>query len=190
MKVSLKFRGLLVLSLLLAAMLACNLPGGSAEPPQPTIPVSTESVVQLATQVVQAASTAQAGGPIVLEMTEAQLTSAAAMELQSQGEQSIRDIQVHLRNGQMVVTGTTTQSGLDLPVELVIQPTVDAQGVPQSKVVEASVGPFNLPQGTVDEISNRFNQLLLQQLGETSQAIAVDNITIADGKMTVTAHRR
>lgn len=190
MNVMYRFRVLLILSLLLAAMLACNLPSSSSEPSPTAIPVSTQAVADLATQVVQAASTAQAGGPIVLEMTEAQLTSAAAMELQAQGEESIQNIQVRLRNGQMIVEGTTKQGGFDLPVSIALQPTVDAQGVPKSQVVEASVGPFNLPDSVVNEISARFDQLLTEQLGATSQAIAVDSITIADGKMTVLAHQR
>jgi uncharacterized protein YpmS len=185
-----RLRMFLILSLLLTAILACKLPGTTSAPAPTPIPVSTQAVEELATQVVQAASTAQAGGPIILEMTEAQLTSAAALQLQAQGEQSIQNVQVRLQNAQMIISGTTKQGGLDLPVTLVLQPTVDAQGVPKSKVVDAKVGPMSLPESVVNEISSRFDQLLIQQLGATSQAIAVDNITIADGKMTVTAHRR
>ncbi len=185
-----KFHFLLILFAFLAALLACNLPGRSATPAPTPIPITTQAVEELATQVVQAASTAQSGGPITLEVTEAQLTSAAALEMQNQTQEQIKDIQVRLRDGRMVLSGVTTQSGIDLPVTIAVVITVDAQGVPHSQVVEASAGPVPLPQSVVNEISARFDQLFMQQLGATSQAVAVDRITIADGKMTVVAHKR
>lgn len=185
-----KFHFSLIVLALLAALLACNLPGRRATPAPTPIPVTTQAVEELATQVVQAASTAQAGGSMTLEMTEAQLTSAAALEMQNQGQDQLKDIQVRLRDGRMIISGAATQSGIDLPVTIAVAITVDAQGVPHSQVVEASAGPVPLPQSVVNEISNRFDQLLMQQLGATSQAVAVDSVTIADGKMTIVAHKR
>ncbi|MFM8320375.1 MAG: hypothetical protein ACKOC5_05615 [Chloroflexota bacterium] len=182
---------LLVLAALTAAMLACNLPGsGNRRSENTPIPVSTESVMALETQVAQAAATASAGGAITLELTEQQLTSTAAMQLQSQGETGLRDLQVRLRDGQMQLSGVTNQGGLDLPVTMSLRLDVDPNGVPRTTVTNASVGPFDLPANLVSEIQTRVDQMVMAQLGATSNEIAVDSITIADGKMTIVAHRR
>lgn len=185
-----KAKLLLVSVALMAAMLACNLPGGANTPAEPPIPVSSQAVDDLTTQVAAAAATAQAGGAFTLEMTEQQLTSAAAMELQSTGDTQIRDIQVRLPDGRMVLSGTTTQSGVNLPVTITLTFTVDANGNPHSQVIDAKVGPFGMPQSVIDQIQARLDTMVLQQLGGTNSTIAVDSITIAGGKLVIAAHRR
>jgi hypothetical protein len=112
------------------------------------------------------------------------------MELQTSGDTQIRDIQVRLPDGRMVLSGSTTQSGVNLPVTITLVFSVDANGNPHSQVVEAKVGPFGMPQSVIDQIQARLDAMILQQLGGTSSTIAVDSITIAGGKLTVSAHRR
>lgn len=181
---------LMIIAVLLAAMLACNLPGRSTAPQDTPIPVSSEAVVQLETQVVQAVATVQAGGPIVLEMTEQQLTSAATLELQDQDEQQFRNMQIRLRDGLVIISGTTTQSGFDLPVSVKVRLSVTDDGRPKSVIEEATVGPFDLPDSIVSKISTQVEQELFLQMGGSFDTMAIDSIVIADGKITVTAHQR
>ncbi len=181
---------LMITAALLATMLACNFPGSSAAPKDTPIPVSSEAVVQMETQVVQAVATVQAGGPIVLEMTEQQLTSAAVLELQNQSEQQFRDVQIRLRDGLVIISGTTTQSGLDLPVSVKVRLSVTVEGRPRSVIEEAAVGPFDLPDTIVSKISTQVEQTMFSQLGGSFDTMVIDSIVIADGKMTVTAHQR
>ncbi len=185
-----KTKLLLVSLVMVGAMLACNLPGASPATQEAPIPVSTEAMEALATQVMEAAQTAQAGGDFTLQMTEQQLTSAAAIELGAQTNNEIRDVQVRLRDGLMIVSGTTTQSGVNLPVTISLAFTIDPNSNPHSQVVEAKVGPFSMPQSVVDQIQGRIDPLIMQQLGGTSSEIAVDSIVIADGQLTIAAHRR
>jgi uncharacterized protein YpmS len=184
---------LLVLSILviLTAGLACNLPvrGFGGTDPTP-IPVSEASLHELATEVASVAATAASGGPVVLEFTEQQLTSAAALELQSSGETAVRDIQVYLRDGVIRVSGTASQSGLDLPLSVTLRVTVNAQGMPQTEVMEAKIGPLSLPQSIIDQFTVNFNQLLASRLTQEAGSVTIDSITIADGKMTIVAYPR
>lgn len=174
---------------LVAAGLACNLPGvGSSEPTPTPIPVSTEAVQAMVTEVVMAATQAAAGGPVTLEFTEQQLTSAAALEMENQSEYDVRNIQVRLRNGLIIITGEISQSGFDLPLEVSMRVTPNAQGKPEADVVEASVGPLPLPDNMTTEIEQQFNTMIQAELAATGQNIIVDSITIADGKMTIQAH--
>jgi len=182
---------LLTIVTLLAAGLACNLPMRNPSDVTATpIPVSEAAVGELSTQVASAAATAASGGPIVLEFTEEQLTSAAVLELQSAGEMGVRDVQVYLRDGVIRITGTVNQSGFDLPLSIALLVTVDAQGLPHSQVMEAKVGPLSLPQTIVDQFTSGFDQLLAARFTQEAGAVAIESITIADGKMTIVAYQR
>lgn len=176
-----------ILTLILSA-LACNLPTGGSKTAPTEIPVSTEAVVQMATQVVAAATQAATGGPIVLEFTEQQLTSAAALELQNQNDYQVQNIQVRLRDGLMTITGDVEQSGFNLPLQIVMRVNPDSRGVPQADVVEASVGPLPIPESMTAQIESSFNQMIQAELSGSGKNIFVDSITIADGKMTILAH--
>lgn len=176
---------------LIAASLACNLPTGGSRVAAPTeIPVSTEAVVQIATQVVAAATQVASGGPITLEFTEQQLTSAAALELQNQNDYQVEKIQVRLRDGLMTITGGIVQSGFNLPLQIVMRVNPNSQGIPQADVVEASIGPLPIPDSLSSEIESSFNQMIQAELAASGKNIVVDSITIADGKMTISAHTR
>ena len=193
MNLPIKRTFLLVLTALtlLVAGLACNLPvRGQSAPTETPIPVSGAAVEDLSTQVASAAATAASGGPIVLEFTEEQLTSAAALELATAGETGVRDVQVYLQDGVIRITGTVNQSGLDLPLSMTLSVTVDALGLPHSEVMEATIGPFSLPQSIIDQFTVNFDQLLTARFAEEAGAVAIDSISIADGIMTIVAYQR
>jgi len=190
MTMSRKNTVLLVLAILAlaGAAIACNLPGGRSEPTPTPIPVSTQAVEEMATQVVAAATQAATGGPITLVFTEQQLTSAAVLELQNQNEYDVRNIQVGLRGGLIHITGEVSQSGFDLPLSVSMRVTPNAQGKPEAEVVEATVGPLPLPDALTSELEQQFNDTMNAELNANGRDIIVDSITITDGKMTIQAH--
>jgi uncharacterized protein YpmS len=183
------FLMVMAMAALVASSIACNLPKRTRETPTP-IPLSGSSVEELATQVAAAASAAASGDSIVLEFTEEQLTTAAALELQSQGETNIRDVQITLLDNQIQITGSANQNGFDLPVSIALRLTVDEQGRPHSQIIEAKVGPLSLPQSMIDQFTTGFDQLLTAKFAEQAGDIVIDSIDINDGKMTIVAHRR
>jgi hypothetical protein len=175
---------------LVISIIACNLPGRQTPTATEPIPVSSQAVEDLATQIAGAAATAVSGGPIVLEMTEQQLTSAAALELQSQGETRVQDIEVRLREGQIIITGRANQDGFSLPFSATLRLTANAQGLPQTEIVEAKIGPLPLPESMTEELTSRFNQMVLAEISSNGSNVFIDSITIADGKITIVAHTR
>jgi hypothetical protein len=188
-------RTLLLVSAILAlviSILACNLPGRQNQATPESIPVSSQAVEDLATQIAGAAATAVSGGPIVLEMTEQQLTSAAALELQSQGETRVQDVEVRLREGQIIITGRANQDGFSLPFSATLRLTANAQGLPQTEIVKATIGPLPLPESMTSELTSRFNQMVLAEISSNGNgsSVLIDSITITDGKITIVAHTR
>jgi len=181
---------LIAVSLLILISLSCNFPGRSAEPEPTPIPVSTESVQELEEEIRSAAATAQSGGPIELTFTEQQLTSLAATQLVSQPDTPVNDVQVRLRNGQVEITGSAERSGLDLPFSVTLTISVDAQGVPRSSIIDASVGPLPVPQSILDQITARLDEIIISQYTSYGNDIVVDSITIYEGYMTIKGHHR
>lgn len=182
---------LLTLAALLAAMLACNLPGGSSLTPTATpIPVTTQAVQTLEKNLAAAATSIQTNQPVTIVMNEAQLTSLVAEELKGQTNPQITDPQVLLRDGQVTFTGNVQQGGLSLPLKIVLTLSVDAQGKPTYKIISANLGPLPVPQPIIDQFSAQFDQIMAQQLNSRAKDVVVDQISVADGNMTITGHKR
>lgn len=182
---------LFTIFLLLIASLSCNLVNlstGEEEGEFKYIPASTEEVENLEEGVQSAIATAQNGGPIQLVITEAQLTSLAVMQLQAPEGSRIDDIQVHLRDGQIRISGKVEQNGMDLPMSISLEVFVGPTGQLHSEVITATIGPFPLPESVLNQITAQLDQALSTQF--VADDLVVDSVTIADGTMTILGHVR
>lgn len=180
-----------ILFLALSAM-ACRMGGllDAKVPVTPTaamIPVTTEAVEAAATQVAGAVATAQAGGPIVLEITDAQATSAAALALQEYGENRISNLQIRFLQGQMQVSGDVSEQGFNLPLLVTVSIQLDAQGRPRSQVVDASIGPLPVPQAMLDQLTTQLDAMVLAQFSGDADRIKLESLSLQPGKMTIVA---
>jgi uncharacterized protein YpmS len=186
MKTGTKMYILVIAITLLIVTLACQFPGFAQEQSEssPTIPVTTQSVEDLQQEVQGAIATAQSGGQINLVLTEEQLTSLAALEMQAQPDANLSDIQVRLRDNQIQITGKAVQSGLELPLSINLSISVQAGNL-HSSVVSASIGPFSLPDSVLNQITTQLDQALSDQLAAN---MVVDQITIQSGRMTIEGH--
>jgi hypothetical protein len=188
------FSIIFLVTMLAAASLACSL-GGRLQNAIPTatatpvpVPVTTEAVKSLETQVSQAVATVESGGPLSIQITEEQATAAAVLALQQVGEKRVSDLQIHFRDGQIQVTGTASQSGVTLPVNVVLVPKVE-QGKPSIQILAAQVGPFPVPQQLLDQMTSQFDQLIKQQLDQNGSNLVVQTISVENGVMTVVAQK-
>ena len=178
---------LVLMAGLLLATLSCNLVNlarfGSTEPSP--IPVSSQSVDQLVTNIEDAMATASAGGTVTLVLTEEQLTSLAAMEMQNSGSTEIENLQIRLRDGLVKITGQVNESGLSLRAAIDVKINIDQNGKPYSQVVSAKVGPFPVPEDMLNQLTSQLDKYLLDQISTSGKQLDVEQISIEDGKMTV-----
>jgi len=177
---------LLVILTLLWTGLSCNFPWDYLRGVNKDD--STEDSEPPATEISSTIEAPQSGEPVIIEITEEELTSTATTELQASGENRIQNIQIRLRDGTMNISGDVNQGGLNLPLDLRIKFTIDAQGKPHSQVVSASVGIFPLPENYLTDITAQLDQMMIEELESYGNNLIVDSITIADGRMTVIAH--
>jgi uncharacterized protein YpmS len=175
--------------LLIAAALACNMPGPEQTTPTPPeiIPVTTEAAVQLEENLESAIQSFQASEPVKVEITEAQFTSFLTFQLAHIQEPKISAIQVQLDNGQVQVTGQVDQNGLSLPLEITFTISANQQGQIAYQIIDAKIGPLPLPQNITDQLT-QLDTSLWTQIDPNLEDFFIDNITIANGTMTISGH--
>jgi uncharacterized protein YpmS len=165
--------------------LACNL-GRNAATPEPTIAVSTEAVESLEEAVDEAFDEAQQTGAINLVITESQLTSIVAFELEKSGSKSITDPQIQLDDGQIHITAQAKATGISAQARIVMEVSVDSAGRPVFEVVSAGIGPIPLPADLVSEIEARINRAFREQIADAAPEMFIESIVIEGGSMRIT----
>jgi len=174
-----------LLSLTLAS-LACTVNVGGPAYPETRIPVSTESATSLQEKLHAAETAAAQSGALVLSISESQLTSLVAAKLAEDPNPTLTDPQVYLRDGQIQIFGRAVQGNLQANVRIVIAVSVDANGQPAISVVSTDFGPLPAPEGLNNTISAMVQEAFTGALGPAAIGFRLENITIADGVMTLT----
>jgi hypothetical protein len=179
----------ILLFVLVAATLACNLNIGGPEPPASPIPVTTEEVENLEESIEEVYEAGVPGSDVTLEITEAQMTSMAAFELQGQDALDVQDPQVYLRDGQIQFFATVAQPNLEAVMNLVLTLDVDAAGNPEFTFVSAKVGPLNVPDSILEDIEFYVDSAFASQIDQMASDINIESITIDDGVMTIVGRK-
>ncbi len=188
MDVSKRWRALAaVLAALGLAALACSpsLSVGAPTPPASPIPVSTQAAGQLEGVWGTAIANTQ-DGKVTAVMTEAQLTSYAALKLTSDPNTPITDPQIYLRNGKMTLFGKVLTNNVTLPVAVTLDVVPSAAGAVSVTIENASVGPMPVPSSLRDTLANDLNDFIAQNVGANNTGFKVTDVEIADGNLTVT----
>jgi len=175
----------IILSVLAAVSLACNL-GRRTATPEPTVAVSTEAVESLEEAVEEAFEEAQQTGTIDLEITESQLTSVVAAELEKSGSESIADPQIRLDDGQIQITVQVKATGISAQAKMIMEVSIDGAGRPVFEVVSAGIGPIPLPADLVSEIEARINRAFQEQIDDAAPEMFIESIVIEGGSMRIT----
>lgn len=190
-KVSSRALALAVVILSLAgASLACNFRLPGPKPPASPVPVSTEAVESLKQDLRDAAEQAQSGKPVVVELSETQLTSLVAFELQKQTELPLRDPQIFLREGKIQVFATLTQNQVSAPLRIVLAVEVDGNGLPAYTLEEAELGPVALPDDLRAQLEAELDRAFQGMTSSSLKDVIIESITIEDGLMTIRGRQK
>jgi uncharacterized protein YpmS len=180
----------IIIFVLAAVSLACNLSIFSPKTPAPPIPVTTEAVQSLEETAQNAYNDFQQSGTVKLTITEAQLTSLVATKLAESGDQTITDPQVYLRDGKILVYGTVKTDNLEAKAEVIMSVVLDSSGQPSFKIESAKLGPFPLPQNLISQLETRLNLIFRQEIASLAPNTVIDSIQIADGQMVIEGHQQ
>ncbi len=171
-------------ALFVALLLGCGwLRRAPATPeplPTPTALASPEEVLQ------QAAQQLQTTGQVELRLHESQATAYVQEALAQQPDAPVRDVAVYFRDGRILTYATVDSPVGALAAEVVVVPTVTADGRIAITVEKATLGGVSMPQ----DMLNDYLAQLDQALNAWAAQYAVDELTLADGWMVARAHRR
>lgn len=179
-------RILLFLSALLLSTLACSIFVGGPDYPTQPIPISTEAVQSLKSDIESAVQTGAQSGTITLQITQEQITSYIAFKMAAQQNPAFTDPQVYLRNEQMQIYGKVQRGYLNANVLVTLAVGVDELGQPKIEIVTADFGPFPAPEGLKQTITAIVAEAYTGSLGPVATGFRLESINITDGLMTVT----
>jgi hypothetical protein len=179
-------RILLFLTSLILATLACSMFIGGPDYPEGTIPVSTEAVESLKTQIQAAVLAGAESGVVTIQITEEQITSYIAFKLAAQEKPILQEPQIFLRNGQMQVYGKVERGLFIANVLIALNVSVDATGQPKLEIATVDFGPLPAPEGLNQSLTALVTEAFTGSLGPVATGFRLESISIANGLMTVT----
>ncbi|HCR71862.1 MAG TPA: hypothetical protein DIW23_10495 [Anaerolineae bacterium] len=172
---------------LVIASLACSMFVGGPDYPEQTVPVSPDEALNMQSIIEQALLSGAETGVITVQLTEAQLTSFMAQRLASQANPPFTEPQVLLRNGQMFMYGKITRGWFTANILITMNVTIDpVTGAPKIEIASADFGPFPAPEGINQALSALIDEAFTGSFGPVAVGFRLENITIADGMMTLT----
>lgn len=182
---------LIAISALLFATLACVLNLGGPAYPSDRIPVSTEALTAV-NQVMEtaAAQSDASSGQVNVTLTEAQVTSLVAYELQQQTDPVITDPQVYLRDGQVQIYGKVATTNITATGRIIVVLSVDPEGGPKIDLTSANFGPIPIPAGLRQTITNAIRDNIRNALGSAANHVRLEKITTQDGTINMTGTLR
>jgi uncharacterized protein YpmS len=178
------------LLLLMAAILACNLPVSGIKPASQKIPVSDQAAQSLESTVTSNLENASPSQPVVITLSEEQITSYMAKYLRENKQFPVTDPQVHLRNGQVEIDGKYQQGVLTANIKLIVNVALDDQGNPKATITSADFGPIPAPTNMLDTLSATINEALMGNLGPSVIGLKISSIQVSDGTITISGTRQ
>ena len=186
------FRIILVVGILMLSSLACNLLNrisDSSIEPTP-ITVTNETANNLRKDLSTAVERLKDGEKVTLVIDEAELTSLVAVELRKQSDPILYEPQIYLREGGVQIIGKVLQGGFMVPAQLDLILTTNSAGQPQINIKSAKIGPLELPDSMLVELTSQVDSALMHNVRPRIKDIFVESILIADGLMTITGRSR
>ena len=180
-----KFSLLVAPVVLFLTIIACTLNIGGPAYPLNHIPVSTEAAGEFQSALLTAVAAATETGQVTLVVTEPQLTSYLAGQLEAQTQPLFINPQVYLQNGQVQIYGTATQGYLQATIEIVVTAGVDSQGQLKLELTTADFGPLPVPSGLKGTVTAAIQEAYTGAIGPAATGFRLESITVADGKMTI-----
>lgn len=178
-------RALMAGTLLTASSLACSVGLGGPKPPASPIAISTEAAGQLEDIITQAVGSAN-NGAVTVVVTEEQLTSYFALKLAENPDTPFEDIQILLRDGQVIMHANATLQNITAPAEIRLDITTNPEGGLDVHVADADFGPMPVPQSMLDALSTGLDEALSGEFGPQATGFKMTNVVVGDGQMTIT----
>jgi hypothetical protein len=173
-----------VLVVFLIINLACNFPTSeSTSPAREATPIPP---VQLEGEGESSFDLDPSSGRVTIILTEHDLTGYLITEMEAQDNAPLRDPQVLLRDGQIVVLGQVQTGPFLSDIRLAIGVDIDTGGMPEFQVLSADFGSMPAPTQVRDQLSGIANNIFRQYIRPQMQGYRAESIVIDTGRLIIT----
>jgi uncharacterized protein YpmS len=153
--------------------------------------MTTEELQQFEEEVAATLANPDPSGEVSITITDQQMNAYLANNMDSaQTDPSIQDPQAHFTDGKVEIYGKVSQSSITVDAKFVLVPEIDAEGRPDLRVESINLGPLPVPDTMVQQVDERVDGLLDDYLSSVDENFTVKDITVTEGKMTVTGVRQ
>lgn len=179
-----KHRFHLLFLVLVIGILACQMSSNLVPDFEP-IAVRTEDAVALGEKLEQAVQDAKQQGSFTIEISEQQLTSYIALNLDQTSQVPITDLQIHLQDEQVWIRGIVYQDNLQLPLTVAVSLDVDTENNLLLEFEQAQIGPFPLPKMLLDTIGQEVKKTFMDQVASLGEGYIIEEISMGEGSILI-----
>ena len=177
--------------LLAVATLGCGIftPKSSDRDSWPTPVISADEAQKLEDSVREAAKQLDSNLPVVLVVTESQLTSFVALKLEEQAITAIQAPQIFLRDGKVLADVTYNEGGAELKMSVDLKFVLN-DGVITVMIEAIRLNGFSAPLAMVNKAQTAITEQVEPALNEyLTKGMYIDSLIIADGTLTMTGKK-
>jgi hypothetical protein len=160
---------------------------GAPERPGNEIMVSQQAGVEAKSIIENALP--QPGSLSSITITEQQITSWLAMELQENPDLPLSKVQVFLRNGQVQVWGMVNGSTDSTSALIVGEIKINNSQQPYFVIESMQIGTQIVPDILLTQMESWLNQMLAENINEQLPGLALMNVNVVNGLITVSGMR-
>jgi tetratricopeptide (TPR) repeat protein len=163
--------------------------GMEGAPPRPGAEIiPSNSIAEEARAIIQK-SMPKPGSLASVSLSEQQLTSWLATELQNNPDLPLSDIQVYLRDDKIQLWGMVAGSSNSTSALIVGNMMIDSNGNPLIRLESMQIGQTVIPGLLLSQAESWLNQALTDEVNKQAPGLKVMNISINSGLLTMSGMR-
>jgi hypothetical protein len=165
---------------------ACRIPTFGQSDSTPTPVVANPATSGQATELGDMVSTDPNTGATIITVSEEMLGGLLSKQMETDPSAMLSKPVVTLRDGRILIGGTTNQAGLELNTEIIVLPSVSSEGLPVISIETVKIGPMEAPEGVRSAVAIIAQQMFANAIGNGIDQTKLQSITIENGVMVVT----
>ncbi|MBL8102121.1 MAG: hypothetical protein JNM02_06310 [Anaerolineales bacterium] len=163
--------------------------GMEGAPERPGAEIITSDVKALEAKTLLANAIPQPGSLSSATITEQQITSWLAMEMENSADLPLSDVQVYLRGGQIQIWGMVNGSTGSTSALLDGTISIDGNAQPVFTLESMQIGQQKVPDILLSQAENWLNQILAEKINSEIPGLRLMNINVTNGLITVSGMR-
>ena len=150
--------------------------------------IASDSVGDEARKLLET-SLPKPGSLTSLTLSEQQLTSWLAMQMQNSPDLPLSNIQVYLRDDKIQIWGTVVGASNSTSALIVGNLEIDDNKNPVLGIESIQIGQQTMPGILVSQTQSWLNQLLLDEINQQTPGLKIMSVSISSGSITISGMR-